>query len=589
MKKNPSILNNAAKIQRTARHARVSSPLTVFIVLMFAAAAMFTSWVVVSGESEARRANAQVSRDAQGSTAPAAQKEKGARVLSPVRGPIDEALSVGSLRPAMEKPVSEPLSRKVWRILAPAAISYVDGGGVCGGNSPCFTTIQAAINAANPNDTINVFAGTYTEQININKALTLLGPNANINPNIGARVAEAVIIPTASNPISPSFAGPIVVTLGTSGVTFKGFTVDGNNPGLTSGIIYNGSDVDAEFGIYGPETANPDAVISNNIVKNIGEIAVWVTSNSQGGAKNANSVISDNLVDNDLGNFGEAIRIGEDAWVSILNNVVTRSRIGITVENFSGNTTTHTASVVSNNTISTYRIGMWHNLHYAYGAPGFTYSNNTVNAVVQSPLPLAPVVTFQGIREESIQTTVFATFTGNTLNGNRAALQGAGYTRVDGINPTNASNTSPNSLFTLNSATNFIRGVFHEAPAVPTFTCNNIASNITGFLLTSGATGGLIAHNNNITGNSTIGMQNDGPATPNAQANWWGAANGPGPVGPGSGDKVSTNVDFSNWLTSTSNCPPACPTNVALASYGATATASSTANANFPASGVIDG
>jgi hypothetical protein len=379
------------------------------------------------------------------------------------------------------------------------------------------------------------------------------------------------------------------VTLGASGVTFKGFTVDGNNPSLTSGAVYNGSDVDAEFGIYGPETANPDAVISNNIVKNIGEIAVWVTSNSQGGAKNANSQISGNLVDNDLGNFGEAIRIGEDAWVSILDNVVTRSRIGITVETFSGNTTTHPASVIGNNTVSTYRIGMWHNLHYVYGAPGFTYSNNTVNATVQSPLPLGPVVTFQGVREESIQQTVFATFTANTLNGNRAALMTAGYTRDDGINVTNASNTSPNSLFTLNNVTNFIRGGFHDTPAVPTFTCNNFANNLTGVYLSSAASNGLIAHNNNIVGNSTIGMQNDGPATVNAQANWWGAANGPGPVGPGSGDKVSTNVDFSNWLTSTSNCAPPCPTNVARSTYGATTTASSSSLPNFPASGVNDG
>jgi hypothetical protein len=35
---------------------------------------------------------------------------------------------------------------------------------------------------------------------------------------------------------------------------------------------------------------------------------------------------------------------------------------------------------------------------------------------------------------------------------------------------------------------------------------------------------------------------------------------------------VSTNVDFSNWLTNESNCPTVCATNVALGSYGATAT-----------------
>ncbi len=32
-----------------------------------------------------------------------------------------------------------------------------------------------------------------------------------------------------------------------------------------------------------------------------------------------------------------------------------------------------------------------------------------------------------------------------------------------------------------------------------------------------------------------------------AAGNWWGAADGPGPVGPGSGDKVSANVAFSPW------------------------------------------
>src|ERR1044072_7939317 len=94
-----------------------------------------------------------------------------------------------------------------------ASTLYVNPDGVCGGNTPCFTTIQAAINAAAPGDTIQVAAATYAEQIDVNKALTLLGPNANINPNTGARAAEAVIIPTASDPLNPSFTGPIVVRL----------------------------------------------------------------------------------------------------------------------------------------------------------------------------------------------------------------------------------------------------------------------------------------------------------------------------------------------------------------------------------------
>src|ERR1044071_2968614 len=71
----------------------------------------------------------------------------------------------------------------VGRYVNAASTLYVNPNGVCGGNAPCFTTIQAAINAAAPGDTINVAAATYAENVDVNKAVTLLGPNANINPN----------------------------------------------------------------------------------------------------------------------------------------------------------------------------------------------------------------------------------------------------------------------------------------------------------------------------------------------------------------------------------------------------------------------
>lgn len=46
-----------------------------------------------------------------------------------------------------------------------------------------YSTIQAAIGAAKPGDTIIVAAGTYTETIVINKAnLTLLGANHGVPP-----------------------------------------------------------------------------------------------------------------------------------------------------------------------------------------------------------------------------------------------------------------------------------------------------------------------------------------------------------------------------------------------------------------------
>src|SRR5207253_937801 len=53
---------------------------------------------------------------------------------------------------------------------------------------------------------------------------------------------------------------------------------------------------------------------------------------------------------------------------------------------------------------------------------------------------------------------------------------------------------------------------------------------------------------NNITDNTSFGVRNGQMGILDAECNWWGAADGPGPVGPGSGDNVSPNVDYTPWL-----------------------------------------
>jgi len=57
-------------------------------------------------------------------------------------------------------------------------------------------------------------------------------------------------------------------------------------------------------------------------------------------------------------------------------------------------------------------------------------------------------------------------------------------------------------------------------------------------------------HTNLISGNSLFGINNTSDGTVSGTCNWWGSKSGPGPVGPGTGDKVTTGVTFSPWLTS---------------------------------------
>jgi len=56
---------------------------------------------------------------------------------------------------------------------------------------------------------------------------------------------------------------------------------------------------------------------------------------------------------------------------------------------------------------------------------------------------------------------------------------------------------------------------------------------------------------NNIDGNNSYGVRNDNAEAVDAEDNWWGHDSGPGGVGPGSGDAVSSNVDYDPWIDTT--------------------------------------
>jgi parallel beta-helix repeat protein len=106
---------------------------------------------------------------------------------------------------------------------------------VCG--SGCnFTSIQAAINAANNSDTLNVLAGSYSENIDVAKSLQIMGTGADVTS------------------IKALSAGDHVVDVRAANVTISGFNISGATGSNMAGV-YLGS-------------SNLSLITNNNISRN---------------------------------------------------------------------------------------------------------------------------------------------------------------------------------------------------------------------------------------------------------------------------------------------------------------------------------
>ncbi|MGK4568328.1 hypothetical protein [Flavobacterium sp. 3HN19-14] len=190
-----------------------------------------------------------------------------------------------------------------------------------------YSTIQAAITAANPNDVINICKGTYTETININKALTLNGPNAG-TPGTGSRVDEAILTNCS---IDINNAGD---------TTLDGLTIFRNDATAGVQLVLDGGGINT---------------VQNCIFERKGSVTgtdMWALTTTTGGG---NKVIKDNKIfgDNSGGLFSghkswaRGIYIDKGAFtVSITGNTFMYIRSAMNMDDYSTNNT------VSGNTFS---------------------------------------------------------------------------------------------------------------------------------------------------------------------------------------------------------------------------------------------
>ncbi len=333
-----------------------------------------------------------------------------------------------------------------------------------------YTTINAAVAAALPGDTIQVCAGTYNENVTVDKAgLTLKGAQAG---NAVAGRAFASASESTVDGVNPT-AGIATFTVTAANVTIDGFSI--TNP-VTSG---------SAFGIT-IKAGGDNALVTNNIIDTVttpsvtgsGAHGVYLeNSTSVGSLAPDNVVVSDNRINNiQSDRSSKGVLIGVNTGKNPSQNVL-----------IEGNSIT--------NIVSTAR-----------GAYGVSVANT-------------PNVSGLVIRD-------------NTFN----LLTGGGWVHAVGLEGDTPSaiveDNSISNIFDLTPNDDAIAVHFENNPSLATVEVHdndfNVAADVFGIKLHATQTGGPV----------------DGTC------NFWGNASGPGPVGPGTGARVSPSVTYSPWQIS---------------------------------------
>ncbi|RJS68306.1 hypothetical protein CW714_10335 [Methanophagales archaeon] len=215
-----------------------------------------------------------------------------------------------------------------------------------------YATIQDAVNAASPGYTIIVRDGTYTENVNVDKQLTIQSENGSAN-----------CIVQAANPNDHVFE------ITANYVNISGFTVKGSNTAgmrlqyADNSTISNNTVSNNGGGIY-LCGLNNNNMLMNNLASNNHAVGIWLSSSSN------NNTLTDNLAsNNDCGIYLES----SSNNTLMNNNADSNDYYGILLHDSSNNT-------LANNNASNNGYGIYleslsiNNLIYN------NYFNNTLNA-----------------------------------------------------------------------------------------------------------------------------------------------------------------------------------------------------------------
>ncbi len=400
-----------------------------------------------------------------------------------------------------------------------------DGDHGTGTGAAAFNTIQYAVNDARvvAGDTINVAAGTYVEQVQIIKSLTLAG---------AGEANTTIKSPTTPVDVGYHSYRPVVyVSAAGSGTTIQNLKIDGDGRGSAIGDSWK------FFGIcFGDASGTVDRVTITGVRR---------------------ATIDDNDPKHDALRFVNYTLINTTA--TITNCTISNyGKNAITVNNFGGDLAYDITATISYNSITGNgpTPSMSQNGIQIYDATASIHHNNVQNNAASGcggsgncdkdpttdpKFDTAAGIYLYGSRACSVYN--------NTLAGNSFSIWAISATSVgihdNTINaPALATKTAGISVWSID------QGWFPmpERATSGTINSNTITGADYGILIRKydSMTPTVTAAHNSITGNTLYGAWSNVPFA--ATNNWWGANDGPGAVAAGHGDKVSANVTYDPWL-----------------------------------------
>ena len=380
--------------------------------------------------------------------------------------------------------------------LASGTTRYVNPTGLCG-STPCYANLQSAIDASSPGDLIGVQAGLYplTSTVLVNRPVGIFGPQAGVNP-----------LPSRSTTRVPGSASEAVFDGGgTLGTLIRILADD---------VVLDGIEVRDGTG---------------DLIESLAETP---TSGTR---------LRNDIVHGSAGDEGVQLRAAADAVIECNHvyatagdalNLCCGSTGGILRFNEAHDCASENAAI------------------YVYSSTSTRIEGNLVYNTTQN----------EGIKLGA-KSGANAALTGGVVLGNTTRT-----TAQDGIaiymsrtsvscNDVSGSTSENGGIYVAWAISNVsVTDNYVHDNSFDTGKWGDPAGIMVGAEPDAST---LTVSGNRLVNNRPSGITNKAATLLVAEDNWWGAADGPGPVGSGTGDPVSANVDYTPWLGSAPS--PACP------------------------------